>query len=645
MCGVFGIAGTSNSRHDISDEIRNFKELGRLSSRRGGDASGLILANETTTRLLTTPRNFAEVGGEQALTRCISDFKSEMNRKELTSRHYILIGHTRLSTHGQKFIPENNQPIGEEGIYIIHNGIVMLLGEEEFKEEKDKSDSYLILDFFLKNRAAGNDIKQSLANINREIAGSINLAVFLEQSSELLLWSNTGDLYFHREDTSRIIFGSEKYFLNAILTKSATRNIQQVPINQLVSFNCLEKNDKILRKKQSIKFQRVDFGYVKSSNLKATRSSDLEKYLHYPFNKVNKLRRCVKCILPETFPGIAFNPLGECQLCENYQKKIPIGAFELKKQIDKKLRESKTESILVPFSGGRDSSFMVHFLRNELNYDIVTFSYDWGLITDQARINVSTICANLGIRNILVAPNVSKKRENAGKNLKAYARKPNIGMVPILMAGDKAFFRILNQIKKNEGLNVNVWGTNRLEETLFKTGYARLTRYLDRNRIDKLTGVEKISLLTFYLKEFCRNWHYINSSLIDSMLAYQAYYFEERTDYFLFYDYVGWDEKLIEKTLSEKYGLEIGRATRWRMGDATAPLYNYLYFNYGGFTEFDTFRSNQIRQGLITREEALELIQNENRPDLEGLRDYFNMLDVNGVEIFKSLAFAPTLLK
>lgn len=43
--------------------------------------------------------------------------------------------------------------------------------------------------------------------------------------------------------------------------------------------------------------------------------------------------------------------------------------------------------------------------------------------------------------------------------------------------------------------------------------------------------------------------------------------------------------------------------TTWRIGDGTAAFYNYVYYTVAGFTEHDTFRSNQIREGQMTREE------------------------------------------
>ena len=48
-----------------------------------------------------------------------------------------------------------------------------------------------------------------------------------------------------------------------------------------------------------------------------------------------------------------------------------------------------------------------------------------------------------------------------------------------------------------------------------------------------------------------------------------------------------------------------------------------------GFTEFDTFRSNQIRAGQLSREAALLNLQRDNNPNISEFVDYCNLIDIN----------------
>ena len=42
----------------------------------------------------------------------------------------------------------------------------------------------------------------------------------------------------------------------------------------------------------------------------------------------------------------------------------------------------------------------------------ITMTYDWGMVTDLARRNISRMCSQLGVENIIIADNISKKRTN-----------------------------------------------------------------------------------------------------------------------------------------------------------------------------------------------------------------------------------------
>ena len=101
----------------------------------------------------------------------------------------------------------------------------------------------------------------------------------------------------------------------------------------------------------------------------------------------------------------------------------------------------------------------------------ITYTYDWGMVTDLGRRNISRMSAELGVENIIVADDIAKKRENIRMNLQAWLKAPDLGMINILMAGDKHFFRHVETIKAQTGVSLNLWGVNPLETTHFKSGF------------------------------------------------------------------------------------------------------------------------------------------------------------------------------
>ena len=62
-----------------------------------------------------------------------------------------------------------------------------------------------------------------------------------------------------------------------------------------------------------------------------------------------------------------------------------------------------------------------------------------------------------------------------------------------------------------------------------------------------------------------------------------------------------------------------------------------------GFTEHDTFRSNQIREGEITREDALKLVKEENMPRYANIKWYLDTLGMDFREVISLINNIPKM--
>ena len=118
---------------------------------------------------------------------------------------------------------------------------------------------------------------------------------------------------------------------------------------------------------------------------------------------------------------------GVCNYCLNYRpRNAPKPKEELFKLVEPFRRASGNDCV-VPFSGGRDSCYALHLIVNELEMKPVTYTYDWGMVTDLGRRNISRMSAELGVENIIVADDIAKKRENIRKNLTPGSRRRTWG--------------------------------------------------------------------------------------------------------------------------------------------------------------------------------------------------------------------------
>jgi len=308
-------------------------------------------------------------------------------------------------------------------------------------------------------------------------------------------------------------------------------------------------------------------------------------------------------------------------------------------------RKVSSDDCIIPFSGGRDSCYGLHLAVNELNMKPITYTYDWGMITPLGRRNISTMCAKLGIENIIIAADITKKRNNIIKNIQAWRKSPDLGMISLFTAGDKHFFKYVEKVKKQTNINLNLWGINPLEVTHFKSGFLGIPPDFEENKVYSHGVMKQIKYHYRRLKAMTKSPSYFNTSLWDTLSGEYYRSFTEKKDYYHIFDYWKWDENIIQDTLINKYDWELASDTKttWRIGDGTAAFYNYIYYTVAGFTEHDTFRSNQIREGQISRTKALALVEEENQPRYQSIAWYLDSLGFNFKEVINEINSIPKL--
>lgn len=607
MCGIFGVV--SNSKIDK----KKLQKVVSHSKQRGKDSSGLIHFSNFKYKI-----NRADYDVEKLLKK-VNVFDSN-----------VVLGHSRLITNGL----EDNQPVIRGTICAIHNGIIV--NEDEIwskisvkRQLKIDSETIVaIAEDFLNNNGKIEEVSSEILKLCR---GVVSCALLLPKYGKLILFSNNGSLYVGK-DEDKTYFASESYGLQLIGCKDIHQIkeeslIIEVPVSE-ESFSIVDEN-------------------TRNENLipEFVFNSSQEKLLLY---EQHYIKRCTKCILPETMPFIKFNVDGVCNYCTNYKpRNNPKPKEELFKLIEPYRRKGKELDCIVPFSGGRDSCFGLHLIVKELEMKPVTYTYDWGMVTDLGRRNISRMCADLGVENIIVAADISLKRKNIKMNLEAWLKAPHLGMMAMLTAGDKHFFRYVERIKKQTGINLNLWGVNPLEVTHFKTGFLGIEPDFEEKKVYS-HGITK--QLRYHSKRFMamtQSMGYFNSSLWDTLSGEYYRSFTEKQDYYHLFDYWRWDEDEVNNTLLNDYDWEksIDTSTTWRIGDGTAAFYNYVYHTVAGFTEHDTFRSNQIREGQITREKAMELIIDENQPRYQNIRWYLDTLGLDFENVIKIINAIPKLYK
>lgn len=657
MCGIFGYL--KKEAGPFSGVQKEFETLIYSAHSRGKEASGIAsLAVDHRVTLIKSDLDSKSFLGSKEY----ADYIRQLQPQSI----FTLIGHSRLATHGSQLVHENNQPVvsSKQRFIGVHNGIItnpkFLWASMGKAGQMPALDSQVLLDF-IEHLSNEQSLAQAMQVAYQTIEGSASIALLYPERETLILATNTGSLYYHKHaETQALFFASERIFLENTFSSAARGTIVQIkPMTALVVTRegevllSLRKDVAIVpepenkpRNNQQLIISDFSVPENKSSALKhytVVNSMNALKKHDFDYKGIYAIKRCRKCILPASTPFITFNKDGICNYCLEHQTIKHKGNDELERLLKQYRKGNGEPDCLAAFSGGRDSSYGLHYLKKELGMQPLAYTYDWGMVTDIARRNQARILGQLGIEHILVSADVTLKRKHIHQHIKAWMKKPHLGMVPLFMEGDKQCEFHADRIMKKYKLKLMFFFRgNELERDEFKTGQAGVKDADPGGVIHNLEPLKKVKLLSFYASQYFKNPAYFNSSFFDTSLAFFATYIQKHNYAFLWH-YVPWQEQLILDTLTKQYNWELPTETKatWRTDDGTSAFYNYIYYQVQGFTENDSMRSRQIREGLMTREKAVELVTEENKPRYESLQWYFDMVALDGDEVLSVVDRMP----
>lgn len=113
------------------------------------------------------------------------------------------------------------------------------------------------------------------------------------------------------------------------------------------------------------------------------------------------LRRCTKCVLPETHETIHFDQDGVCNICRQQEyKQNTIDWQAKKKELDELIEIYRGKGVydcIIPFSGGKDSTWTLYYLVKEYNIRPLVVRFDHGFLRPNLLDNTVKVTRQLGV--------------------------------------------------------------------------------------------------------------------------------------------------------------------------------------------------------------------------------------------------------
>ena len=324
--------------------------------------------------------------------------------------------------------------------------------------------------------------------------------------------------------------------------------------------------------------------------------------------------------MPETSEGLRFDEMGFCSGCQSSEMKMRINWAERRKDLEKILEKYKRDAgdyydCIVPISGGKDSTFQLHVLVKVYGMKplAVTFNHNW--YTKTGKYNLWNILEKLNVDHVMFSPNREVINKIARRSLykigdSCWHCHAGVGAFPLQAA-------VMYKIP------LVVWG-----ESAAETG--NKATYRDPIKFDE----------SYYLKVSMKvsSEHMIGDDLTARDLApFRIPTREElkRVGVVGIHlgDYIFWDGERQVEFVKKEYD--------WREDDvegtykgyksvecSMAGVHDYSKYLKRGFGRTTDHVSQDVRAGLLTREEGFKLINMIETERPKGL-DYY--LSITGL--------------
>jgi imidazoleglycerol phosphate synthase cyclase subunit len=327
--------------------------------------------------------------------------------------------------------------------------------------------------------------------------------------------------------------------------------------------------------------------------------------------KDQSVRWCKKCLYPWiSATPMEFNADGVCMGCVQSQisKDMSLIDWDARKEhlIDliesTRCRDGSRHDCIVPVSGGKDSHFQAHYIKNVLGYNPLLVTYYGNNFTEVGHRNLYRMKESLGLDHVIYYPNVDtvKKLNRLGLILLGDMNWHNhvgIATVPMKVAAER-------------GIPLVIWGEhgyadlcgqysmNDFVEWTYRNRLEHYSRGFDWNYFVGLEGLKSIDL---------DMWKYPSDDAIHELNLRGLY----------LSNFTRWEANSHTELVTQKYGFESSMVefdrTYRKMSNLDDMHENgahdylrYIKFGYGRCTDHV---SKDIRGGLMSRGQGIGLVE------------------------------------
>jgi len=310
------------------------------------------------------------------------------------------------------------------------------------------------------------------------------------------------------------------------------------------------------------------------------------------------MRRCTRCILPDSCPKIEFDEDGVCNVCKDFKErwsKFNQDETLRKKELDRIFNfyrnKGRKYDCLVPVSGGLDSTYVLYVCKKVYNLRTLAFNFNNGFQSEIAKQNLENAIEELDIDFVKAGPSWKMLK----KLYALFFLKTGEFCTPC----NAGIWSMSYKVAQDFSIPLVVSGSSdRMAERLPKGGriYRWSTSYFREVVRDEIPIED--------LKEYLHLPQNFHNNMLRSIS--DCFHSSENINVLPLPDYVDWDIKLILGTLKNELNWQQNPAKFHHIDCIMDSVGKYFKQKKWGFSAVTRY-SMLVRNGQITRDEALEL--------------------------------------
>ncbi|MCI8752410.1 MAG: N-acetyl sugar amidotransferase [Lachnospiraceae bacterium] len=343
------------------------------------------------------------------------------------------------------------------------------------------------------------------------------------------------------------------------------------------------------------------------------------------------MKYCKKCTMPDTRPGIMFDENGVCCACKHYENRINIDWDSRFKELEtlcdkyRGCNGSGKYDCAIAVSGGKDSHFQVHIMKEVMHMNPVLFSVEDNFpMTEAGMSNIKNISEEFGCPIISYKPNIKAQKRLMRAMFEKYG-KPTWYIDRYIYTFPLHMSLKFNTMLLVYGENISYeYGGAYSEESYsakeqINNGVA--SGFSNEELLGMGVGLSELAMLEAPCKEDLDRLEPIYLSYFVEWNSVKNYYFAKSRGF---------------KDLTHEWD-RTNHAENFDQVDSRAylvhPWMKYPKFGHAAATDYT---SRFIRYGLMTREEAIKIVKEKDHDlDPKAVDDFCKFCGYSKTEFWK----------